>query len=74
MTPALRFAAALLALMLAGCQPPPDGGYAAVHQIVPDPLIMHLNGALYLAKDRDDNLFLVEADDYGEATILEQVF
>ncbi|WP_156302768.1 hypothetical protein [Methylogaea oryzae] len=36
--------AAVACLLLAGCQQP-DGAYAAVHQIVPDPVILHLGGA-----------------------------
>ncbi|BBL70898.1 hypothetical protein [Methylogaea oryzae] len=65
--------AAVACLLLAGCQQP-DGAYAAVHQIVPDPVILHLGGALYLAKDRENNLFLIEADDFGEATIISRIY
>lgn len=65
--------AATVCLALAGCRQP-EGGYGAVHQIVPDPIILHLGGAFYLAKDRDNNLFLVEADDFGEAAILKQLY
>lgn len=56
----LRLGAVLLLLAALTRCGATEEGYAAVHQVVSDPLILHLAGPYYLAKERNGDLLLIE--------------
>ncbi len=63
----------LLAFLLGGCTATPEG-YAAVHQVVSDPLILYLGNAWYLAKERDGAFMLISVDSNNEVAEMIKLF
>lgn len=43
-----------------------EEGYAAVHQVISDPIIFHLWANYYLAKERNGDMLLIELDANNE--------
>ncbi|QSA96615.1 hypothetical protein [Methylococcus sp. EFPC2] len=62
----LRIGAVLLLLAALTRCGATEEGFAAVHQVVSDPLILHLAGPYYLAKERNGDLLLIELDANNE--------
>ncbi|MBM3202648.1 hypothetical protein FJZ55_01885 [Candidatus Woesearchaeota archaeon] len=61
----IRLVLILTAALFGGCTATPEG-YAAVHQVVSDPLIVYLGNSWYLAKERDGAFMLVSVDSNNE--------
>ncbi len=63
----------ILATLLSGCDGTAEG-YAAVHQVISDPLIVYLGNSYYLAKERDGAFLLIRLDSDNEVVEMKQIF
>jgi hypothetical protein len=63
----------LIVPLLSGCTSTPEG-YAAVHQVVSDPLIVYLGNSWYLAKERDGEFLLISVDSNNEVAEMIRLF
>ena len=59
--------------LLTGCDSSPEG-YAAVHQVVSDPVIVYLGNDYYLAKERDGAFLLIRIDENNEVAEMKTLF
>ncbi|MGI9211407.1 MAG: hypothetical protein ACR2HF_02945 [Methylococcaceae bacterium] len=70
----IRYALILITALLGGCGSPSPEGYAAVHQVVSDPLIVYLGNSWYLAKERDGGFLLISVDANNEVAEMMLLF
>lgn len=67
------FSIILTAVLLSACNSTPEG-YAAVHQVISDPLILYLGNSYYLAKERDGEFLLIRIDQNNEVAEMKKIF
>jgi hypothetical protein len=60
--------------IVSACNNGPKEDYQAVYQIIPDAHILYLRDHYLLARDNGGSMFLIQADGFGEATYVQQLY